>query len=50
MFPRLGIAEVLISCVVGLFSLGIPATILILLFMIYNKLKVIESLLNKTAE
>ena len=47
MFPRMGIAEILISCIVGLFSLGIPVAFLVLLYMIYNKLKVIEELLKK---
>jgi len=46
MFPRLGIAELLISCVVGLLSIGLPVAILVLLFMIYNKLKSIEALLK----
>jgi hypothetical protein len=47
MFPRMGIVELLISCVVGLLSIGIPVTILVLLWMIYSKLKHIEALLQK---
>jgi hypothetical protein len=47
MFPRFGIAELLISCVVGLLSIGLPVAILVLLGMIYGKLKRIEDLLQK---
>jgi hypothetical protein len=46
MFPSIGIPELLISCVVGLLSIGLPVAILVLLFMIYNKLKLIEALLK----
>jgi len=51
MFPRMGVVELLISCVVGLLSIGLPVAILVSLFMIYNKLKSIEALLkNKGPE
>lgn len=46
MFPRMGAVELLISCVVGLLSIGLPVAVLVLLFMIYNKLKSIEALLK----
>jgi hypothetical protein len=46
MFPRIGAVELFISCVVGLLSIGLPVAILVLLFMIYNKLKSIEALLK----
>ena len=46
MFPSIGIPELVISCVVGLLSIGLPVAILVLLFMIYNKLKSIEALLK----
>jgi len=46
MFPRIGVVELLISCVVGLLSIGLPVAMLVLLFMIYNKLKSIEALLK----
>jgi hypothetical protein len=42
----MGVAELLISCAVGLLSIGLPVAILVLLFMIYNKLKSIEALLK----
>ena len=42
-----GIAELFVICLVGLFSLGIPAAILVFLYMIYAKLKTIEALLKK---
>jgi hypothetical protein len=47
MYPRLGVAEVLLSCLIGLIGVGIPVTMLVLLFMIYNKLKSIEGALKK---
>jgi hypothetical protein len=47
----MGVVELLISCVVGLLSIGLPVAMLTLLFMIYNKLKSIEALLkNNTPE
>jgi hypothetical protein len=47
MYPRLGAVEVLISCFVGLIGLGLPVTMLVFLYMIYNKVKSIEELLKK---
>ena len=47
MYPRLGVTEVLLSCLIGLIGVGIPVTMLVLLFMIYNKLKSIEGALKK---
>jgi hypothetical protein len=47
MYPRFGIAEVLITCVIGLFSIGLPVVLLVFLYMIYNKVKAIEELLKK---
>lgn len=47
MYPRLGAVEVILSCVVGLISIGLPVTILVFLYMIYNKVKSIEELLKK---
>jgi hypothetical protein len=47
MYPRFGIAEILITCVVGLFSIGLPVVLLVFLYMIYNKVKAIEELLKK---
>ncbi len=47
MFPRLGVVEVIISCLVGLISIGLPVAVLVLLYMIYNKIKHIEDLLKK---
>jgi hypothetical protein len=47
MVPSIGIPELLISCVVGLLSIGLPIAILVFLFLIYNKLKSIEELLKK---
>ena len=47
MYPPVGIIEVVLSCVVGLIGLGLPVAILVLLYMIYNKVKTIEEMLNK---
>ena len=47
MFPRMGAVEVILSCLVGLISLGLPVAMLVLLYMIYNKVKSIEELLKK---
>ena len=47
MFPRMGIVEVVISCLFGLIGLGLPVAMLIFLYMIYNKVKSIEELLKK---
>jgi len=47
MYPRVGVAEVVISCFVGLIGLGVPAAMLIFLYIIYNKVKSIEDLLKK---
>ena len=47
MYPRMGIVEVVISCLVGLIGLGLPIAILTFLYLIYNKIKTIEELLKK---
>lgn len=47
MYPRMGVAEILISCLVGLLGLGLPVAMLVFLYMIYNKVKSIEDLLKK---
>jgi hypothetical protein len=47
MYPRLGLMEIVISCIVGLIGLGLPVAILVFLYMIYNKVKSIEELLKK---
>ena len=47
MFPRIGIVEVVISCLFGLIGLGLPVAMLIFLYVIYNKVKSIEELLKK---
>jgi hypothetical protein len=47
MYPRIGVAEVLLSCLIGLIGVGLPVSMLVLLFMIYNKLKSIEESLKK---
>jgi len=47
MYPRVGLIEVVLSCVVGLIGLGLPVAILVFLYMIYNKVKTIEEMLNK---
>jgi hypothetical protein len=47
MYSRFGIAEVVITCIVGLFSIGLPVVLLVFLYMIYNKLKSIEEMLKK---
>jgi hypothetical protein len=45
--PRLGLVEILLTCVVGLISVGLPVAMLVFLYMIYNKVKNIEELLKK---
>ena len=47
MFPRVGVAEVIISCILGLIGLGLPVAMLVFLYMIYNKVKSIEELLKR---
>ena len=47
MFPRVGTVEILLSCLFGLIGLGLPVAILVFLYMIYNKVKAIEEMLNK---
>jgi len=47
MFPRMGVVEVLLSCLFGLIGLGLPVAMLVFLYMIYNKVKNIEDLLKK---
>ena len=47
MFPRMGVIEVLLSCLFGLIGLGLPVAMLVFLYMIYNKVKNIEELLKK---
>jgi len=47
MVPRIGPVELLISCLVGLLSLGLPVVMLVFLYKIYNKVKSIEELLKK---
>ncbi len=48
MFPSIGISELLILCVIGLAGIGLPATVLVILFMMYHKLKDIDKRLEKT--
>jgi len=47
MFPRMGIVEVVISCLFSLIGLGLPVAMLVFLYMIYNKVKAIEEMLKK---
>jgi hypothetical protein len=47
MYPRMGVAEILLSCLFGLIGLGLPVAILVFLYLIYNKVKSIEELLKK---
>ena len=47
MVPSIGVPELLISCVFGLLALGLPVAILVLLVMVYNKLKNVEELLKR---
>ena len=42
MAPRLGVVEVIVSCLFSLIGLGLPIAMLIFLYMIYNKVKSIE--------
>jgi hypothetical protein len=45
MFPGsgLGLSELFIICLAGLFSVGLPVAVLVLLVLIYRKLESIES-------
>lgn len=47
MYPRMGVVEVIISCIFGLIGLGLPVAMLVFLYMIYNKVKSIEEILKK---
>jgi len=47
MFPRMGIFEVLLSCLFGLIGLGLPVAMLVFLYLIYDKVKSIEEMLKK---
>jgi hypothetical protein len=47
MYPRVGVVEVILSCLVGLIGLGLPVAMLVFLYMIYNKVKAIEEMLKK---
>ena len=47
MYPRLGVIEIVLSCIVGLIGIGLPVAILVFLYMIYNKVKAIEEMLKK---
>lgn len=47
MFPRVGVVEVLLSCVIGLIGLGLPVAMLVFLYLIYDKVKSIEEILKK---
>jgi uncharacterized membrane protein len=47
MSPRLGVVEIIISCLIGLIGIGLPVTMLVFLYMIYNKIKSLEELLKK---
>jgi hypothetical protein len=47
MVPRMGVVEIVISCIVGLLGIGLPVALLVFLYMIYNKVKSIEELLKK---
>ena len=47
MFPRMGVVEVVLSCLFGLLGIGLPVAMLIFLYMIYNKVKSIEEMLKK---
>ena len=42
MYPRMGILELLITCVVGTVGLGVPVATLVIVFMTYNKVKKLE--------
>jgi len=47
MYPRLGLIEFLTSCTLALIGIGLPVTILVMLFLLFRKLKDIEGLLKK---
>jgi len=47
MFPRIGAVEIVLSCLFGLISIGLPVAMLVFLYMIYNKVKAIEEMLKK---
>jgi hypothetical protein len=47
MVPRMGVVEIVISCIVGLIGIGLPVAIMVFLYLIYSKVKQIEELLKK---
>jgi hypothetical protein len=48
MFPGygMGLGELFIVCLVGLFSVGLPVAVLVLMVMIYRKLESIETFMK----
>lgn len=48
MFPGsgMGFSEIFIVCIMGLFGLGLPVAVVVLLVLIYNKLGSIEDFLK----
>jgi hypothetical protein len=48
MFPGqgMGFAEMFVICLMGLFSVGLPVAVLVLLVLIYRKLESIEGILK----
>ena len=47
MYPRIGVAEIVILCFSGIFVIGIPGTLLVLVVMLYKKVQEIENLLKE---
>lgn len=47
MMPTMGIPELLVLCIVGLAGVGLPVAVLVVLVMVYTRLKNIEKLLKK---
>lgn len=47
MYPRLGVMETVLSCMIGLIGIGLPVAILVFLYVIYNKVKSIEESLKR---
>ena len=50
MSPRLGLVEMLILPLICIFSMGIPVATLVLVFLLYEKVKRIEARLNLGGE
>ena len=46
MYPRIGVVEIVLLCFSGIFVIGIPTATLVLVAMLYKKVRDVEQKLN----